>query len=131
MGFLRATRDLAARIRSERRLLAAARAKCAAGSERARSPYAGCAGLTWSAGSWGITGRHPWSHAGHQATWHAAGHRAGSGIEHELPQLILLLVLVELDAGTGMGTRDPGDRTDLIAAGRCRSRVADLARRGQ
>jgi hypothetical protein len=37
------------------------------------------------------------------------------GREHELPQFIVVLIFVDLDAGTLVRTGDTGDRTDLIA----------------
>ena len=93
---------------------AGARSKGAAGSEgRRRSPrlpespgLADSSGLSDSAGS----------------SWRDSirGDPAGSGgcgrVEHELPQLIFLLIFVDFDAGTLVGAGDAGDRADLVAA---------------
>ena len=55
---------------------------------------------------------------------------AGGRREHELPQLILALIFVNLDAWTFVGAGDTRDPADLVAAARYRGR-SGLARIGQ
>ena len=45
----------------------------------------------------------------------SAGNGAGRWREHELPQLVMVLIFVDLDAGTFVRAGDTGDRTDLVA----------------
>jgi hypothetical protein len=85
------------------------------------------AGLIRPAGSYARSGR------GHNA-WSrdsSAGHGAGCGAEHKLPQFIFTLVFVDLDAGTRVGTGDAGDCADLIGPGGCHGRRVGLAWSGQ
>jgi hypothetical protein len=46
----------------------------------------------------------------------SARHRARRGRKHELPQLVLVLIFIDLDAGTLVRAGDTGDGADLIAA---------------
>ena len=63
------------------------------------------------------------------STRSASRHRTRDGCEYKLPQLVLFLVLIDLDAGTLVRAGDTGDPSGLIAAGLDGSR--GLARTGQ
>src|SRR5689334_13982259 len=92
--------NLAARSVSEARL-AAGRTECAAGSEGGGSGVSGTARLTGSAA--GCRAR---STRATRSADSSAGYCVCGGAEHEFPQLVLLLVLIDLDAGTLVRTRD-------------------------
>ena len=50
------------------------------------------------------------------STWGpACARRRGRRREHELPQLVMVLIFIDLDAGTFVRTGDTGDRADLVA----------------
>jgi len=76
----------------------------------------------------GLISSAPWPNR-----WGGSSARDGAGRrrEHELPQLIVVLIFVDLDAGTFVRTGDTGDRTDLIAGRRNVLRRGRLTRVGQ